>query len=177
MVHYLIPEAIFASMLMGFCIDYFSFGHEAWRDKIAFLFYLPGIFEGFNGGTIDRWLLGLLGHVVELTKHGGNAYLASANTNLVVGIVVAAVEIFTIGCLLPERFEKVKWLGKFATWRFPKSKGRIGWKLLGLAVIVGLLSDNVRGGVGMLTSFGITLDCEAAGLALNYLFVNGAWSV
>lgn len=174
MHHYLTPVAVFAALIMGFCIDYFSFGHDAWRDKFAFLFYLAGIREGFNGGKVDTWLLHSLGQVVDVVKTAGNTYLASAETNLVVGIVIAGVEIFAVGCLLPEKLTSWKWVGKFAGWRFPKStSGRIGWKLLAIAIFIGLLSDNVRGAIGQAANAGITADCRAIGPVLNFLFVQG----
>jgi len=157
--------------MLGFVIDYFSVGHDAWRDKIAFLFYLAGIKEGFNGGTVDTWLLQQLGHAVDLVKTAGNTYLASAQTNLVVGIVIAGVELFALGCLLPERLTSWKWVGKYASWRFPKSSsGKIGWKLLALAVVIGLLADNVRGAIGNAANAGISADCAAVGPVLNLLF-------
>lgn len=172
MQHYLLPVAVFAAGMMGFLIDYYSFGPDAWRDKIAFLFYLPAVREGFNGGVVDGWLLGGLSQIVDVVKSGGNTYLAGAESNLVVGIIIAGVEVYTLGCLIPEKLSSWKWIGKFAAWKFPKSSsGRIGWKLVGLAVVIGLLSDNVGGAIGHGANFLIVLDCQAVGPILNWLFV------
>ena len=174
MHHYLSPVAVFAALVLAFVIDYFSFGPDAWRDKFAFLFYLAGVREGFGGGTIDNWLLTQLGHAVDLVKAGGNTYLAGAQTNLVVGIVIAGIELFVVGCLLPEQLTKWKWMGKFPSWRFPRSGGRIGWKLLALAIVIGLLADNVGGAIGRAASAGIVAVCALMAPLLNWMFVGGA---
>jgi hypothetical protein len=171
MEHILAPEAVFASMMIGWLIDYFSVGPDGWRDKIAFLFYLAAFREGFNGGAADEWLLKGLGQIVDLTKKAGNTYLASARTNIVVGAVVGAIAIYTVGCIIPD-WKAFKKLGPYAKLQFPTGANKkINWKLLFLAIVLGLTADNINGFVGIVTNTLINADCFAVGPILNFLLV------
>lgn len=148
MQHVMSATAVGILIMLALTIDYLSVGPDNFRDKIAFTAYLAAIYEGFNGSDIDRWTVQRLGMLLDGAKHAaGNAYVAGANTHQLIGSAVGCLAIYTVGCLIPQRWsKKVGYLAKF---KFPTSPvKRINYKLLICAILLGLLSDLTKGTVG-----------------------------
>lgn len=153
MVHIMSPTATAILLLLALLIDYMSVGANSLRDRLAFLMGVAAIREGFNGSPADRWTVGMATKGIEMLLDSppvSGSYMAGASINALVGFGVAALFIYTVGCLMPVKWAKK--MGRFATWTFPQSPiMRINWKLWIAAILLGMLADLPTGFIGGLT--------------------------
>jgi|SRR5262245_4802528 len=147
-VHLMTPTAVAVLLLMALTIDYMTVGPPWLRDRVAFVFALVAIREGFNGSPLDAWTFGALSNVVQnLLDSTGSAYIAGAAVNVVLGAAVACVGVYVIGQMLPVKFTKK--LGRFAALKFRASPThRLNMPLWACAVLLGLLLDLPQGYAG-----------------------------
>lgn len=172
------PTAVAIVLLLALVVDWMSVGPNSIRDRIAFCLGLPAIFEGFNGGPLDRWTVGVLAAVIDKLKAAaGDAYIAGAVTEKVIAALVGLLFIYTIGVLMPEKWSTK--LGPYARLAFsgrgggPAGPGmggaagqkRLNWRLWTCAVLLGVLCELPGGLVGeLLRTFVWVLDSIAAPL-------------
>ncbi len=142
------PTSVLIILMLAFVIDYMSVGPDSLRDRIAFLMALAGFRDGFNDSPLDAWTVGRLSDGIGwLLDQTGGAYIAGASINTTIGAGVGVLAIWTIGCLMPDRFAGK--LGRWATLSFPRAAVyRINWKLWVIALLLGMLADLGRGVVG-----------------------------
>jgi hypothetical protein len=145
------PTGVFVMLVLGFLIDFLSVGPDSLRDRVAFLFYLAGFRDGFDGSPLDQWTVQRLSEGIGwLLDQTGGAYIAGANINIVVGAGVGLLAIYAVACLVPAKLSSK--VGRIATLSFPSTAAkRINWKLLGLAALLGMLADLGRGLIGEAT--------------------------
>lgn len=157
MEHTMSPTAVAVLLLLALIVDYMSVGPNSIRDRLAFLFALPAIREGFNGSPLDAWTVGAATSAIEeLLNATDGAYIAGASVNAVLGAAVGVLAIYTVGCLLPTKASKK--LGRFATLTFPQSPlYRINTRLWICAILLGLLSDLPGGAVGGITDWSVDM--------------------
>lgn len=147
------PTGVLVLFALAFVIDFLSVGKDSLRDRVAFLFYLAAIRDGFDGSPLDRWTVQKLnegiGWLLDQPAFSG-AYIAGANINVFVGASVGCLAIYATACLAPAKLSK--YAGRIATLSFPSTAAhRINWKLLGLAALLGMLADLGRGLIGEAT--------------------------
>lgn len=164
------PTAVAVLMLMALALDYMTVGPAWLRDRLAFLFALVAIREGFNGSPIDRWTLATLTKWVQfLLDQTNGAYIAGASINVVLGCLVGLVGIYTIGALLPASASKK--LGRYAAIKFPTSPiYRLNTKLWVCAIALGLLLDLPGGIVGSVLRTAYYLDLRMVSPLPDSLF-------
>lgn len=144
------PTAVAALFLLALVIDYLSIGPNSIRDRVAFCFAVVAWRVGFNGSQLDRWTVERLSAFINYGKSAaGDAYIANAVTSAVIGLFVGVLFIYTIGCLLPDKFSKR--LGRVAAMALPTTGiHRLNYKLWGCAFALGVLGDLPNGWVGQL---------------------------
>lgn len=148
MNHVMSPTGVAVLLMLALVVDYMSVGPNSIRDRLAFLLALPAVREGFNGSPLDQWTVQALSNGINALKGmASGAYIAGAITSVVLSALVGVLAIYTVGCLLPDKFATK--LGRFATINFPQSAlHRINYKLWGCAVLLGMLADLPGGFVG-----------------------------
>lgn len=158
------PTGVFVVFLLALYIDWTSIGPTGLRDRIAFLLGLAAIREGFNGSTIDKWTVDKLAWVVDQGKEAaGDAYVALAVTEKVIGAAVGIVALYALGVMLPNRTGK--WFGAWARLTFrpatrtqpgeakrPLSKQRLNLRLWVCAALLGLMADLTGGWLGKIAN-------------------------
>lgn len=149
--HTMSPTAVAVLLLLALVVDYMSVGPGSIRDRLAFALALPAIREGFNGSPLDQWTVGAASQAIEqLLDATGDAYIAGASINAVVGAIVGIGWIYVIGCMIPSKASKK--LGRFATLSFRDSPMyRLNTPLWIAAILLGMLSDLPGGLVGDIT--------------------------
>ena len=142
------PTAVAVLLLMALTIDYMTVGPPWLRDRVAFVFALVAVREGFDGSPLDAWTVGALGNVVQNALDAtGSAYIAGAVANVVLGAAVACVGVYVIGQMLPVKAAKK--LGRFAALKFrPSPSLQLNVPLWLCAVLLGLMLDLPGGYVG-----------------------------
>lgn len=142
------PTAVGVTILLALLVDYMSVGPNSVRDRVAFLIAVPAIREGFDGSPLDRETVQAASAGIEqLLASTGNAYIAGASVNAILGTAIGILWIYVIGCLMPVKASKR--LGRFATLSFPQSGlQRLNGRLWLFAVILGMMSDLPGGAVG-----------------------------
>jgi hypothetical protein len=167
-IHFLTPTGVYVLLILAFVIDYTSIGPNSIRDRVAFFIAVACINEGFNASTLDAKLAETLGAVIDQTKvWSGDAYIADAKTNIVIGAVVSIAWIFTIGVLLPAKFSSR--VGKFATMTF-ECKTRLNYKLWASAIFLGLMTDLTQGLFGFVFQGALRYDTFIVGFLPRILF-------
>jgi hypothetical protein len=148
---------VFVVLLMALLIDWSSFGHDSLRDRVAFLLSLPAIRLGFDGSMADRWVVGVLGSVIDGAKGAaGDAYISHAKTGIVIGVVASCVFFYAIGCMVPEKWSNK--LGPYARLSFSSGKRhRMNYKLWACSAFLGLTADLMNGWSGLLARWSITV--------------------
>jgi hypothetical protein len=171
--HYMTATGVYVMLLLGFVIDYWSIGPNSIRDRLAFLIYLACFREGFNGSEIDRALVELFGGVIDKTKDWArDAYIADADTRIVIGASVSVIAIYCVGCLLPDVW--AQHMGRYAAMAFTvRSRSRINWRLLSCAIVIGLMVDLSKGMLGGLFNMLVQLDVELISELPDILFGTG----
>lgn len=159
--HLMSPTAVMIVLLIALFVDWMSVGPNSIRDRIAFCLAVPAIYEGFNGGPLDRFTVEALGAVIDQAKHAADgSYIAGAITPKVIGALAGGLFIYTIGCLAPEKWSNR--LGPFARLAFsgktgpatgpaiagPATKRRLNVRLWACAALIGVLCDLPDGLVG-----------------------------
>ncbi|SCF01934.1 hypothetical protein GA0070563_104146 [Micromonospora carbonacea] len=142
------PTAVAITLLIALVIDYMSLGPNALRDRAAFMLAVPAIREGFNDSPLDQWTVETLRDFIQsLLDQTGDARIAGASINLVIGALVGILWIYAIGCMLPTKLSKR--LGRFATIQF-RASGlyRLNLPLWAVAVLLGMMSDLPGGFIG-----------------------------
>ncbi|WP_036374342.1 hypothetical protein [Micromonospora sp. ATCC 39149] len=149
--HTMSPTGVVIVLLLAVIVDYMSIGPNSLRDRLAFLLAVPAIREGFDGSPLDQATVGALRDVIQaLLDSAGDAYIAGASINAVIGFLIALLWIFAIGCLLPVKSSKK--LGRFATLSWPQSPlYRLNAKMWLVAIPLGLMSDLPEGLIGDIT--------------------------
>lgn len=155
MQHVMSPTSTAALLLLALVIDYMSVGPTGLRDRLAFLMAVPAIREGFNGSQLDVWTVQQASALIDYLKsQAGNAYIAGAATQMVLGVAVGCLAIYAVGCLVPDRWSKK--LGRFAGLKFRQSQiYRLNWPLWVMAILLGMLADLPGGVVGELTQWAV----------------------
>ncbi|WP_320067851.1 hypothetical protein [Micromonospora sp. RTGN7] len=145
------PTAVAITLLLALVIDYMSIGPNSIRDRLAFMMAVPVVREGFNDSPLDKWTVETLRDFIQsLLDQTGDARIAGASINLIIGTLVGFLWIYAIGCMLPTKLSKR--LGRFATIQF-RASGlyRLNLPLWAAAVPLGLMSDLPGGFVGDVT--------------------------
>jgi len=164
------PTGCAIALILAFVIDYMSAGPDSLRDRIAFLFALAGFRDGFDGSPLDRWTVQRasdgIGWLLEQT---GDAYIAGASANAIVGAGVGALALYVVGCMLPARASKK--LGRLAAINFPRSPAfRINWKLWVAAFLLGILAELGKGLIAGWVETAVTWTTVLADVAIGLLF-------
>lgn len=148
------PTGVASLLLLALVIDYSSLGPNSIRDKIAFCFAVVAIRVGFNGSQLDRWTVDRLAGFIDFAKdQAGDAYIARAVTNQVIGIFVGILFIYVILCLLPEWKWVTKKVGPAANIAFPtSSRFRLNGRLWICAFFLGLMAELANGWIGDMTT-------------------------
>jgi hypothetical protein len=163
MQHQMSPTAVAILLMLALVIDWLSVGPNSIRDRIAFCMAVPAIAEGFNAGPLQRFTVGALAGVINQGKSAaGDAYIAGADTNKVIGAMVGILFIYTIGVLMPEKWSNK--LGPFARLAFSRGGGggpagpmvgggagakhRLNYRLWICAGLLGVLYALPQGAVG-----------------------------
>lgn len=170
MTHHMSPTATAATLLLALVVDWMSFGPNSLRDRLAFFLAVPAIREGFNGSPLDGWTVDFLRTSIrQLLDATGGAYIAGASANLLVGMCVGILWIYTVGCLLPTKASKK--FGRFATLTWPQSPlYRLNLPLWFSAILLGMLADLPQGIVGDLTEGSVNFITGIVGPIPNLLF-------
>lgn len=144
------PTGVCVMIILAFVVDYLSVGPNSLRDRLAFVLAIVALHDGFDGSPLDRWTVGILESLVgQLLSMTGDAYIAGASINIVIGAGVGIVWIYAIGCMLPEKTPRA---GRYAALTWPTApQFRINVKLWGIALILGMLSDLPQGAVGAMS--------------------------
>ncbi len=148
MRHMMSPTGVAVVLLLALVVDYTSIGPDSIRDRIAFLIGLPAIREGFAGGPLDTWTVGLASKGIDALKSAAHgSYIAGAATSVILSAAVGVLAMYTVGALLPSKLSRR--LGRFATIRF-RSSGlhHLNWHLWTCAALLGVLANLPQGGVG-----------------------------
>lgn len=156
------PTGIFALLLTALLIDYTSFGPDSIRDRLAFLLGLAAIRSGWDGSPVDRYTVDFVSGWIDQAKSTGNTGLAQASTAAIVGVLVALLALYCVGCLLPVKASAK--LGGFALLAFTPgggapaaasqgrpgrlSKYRLNLRLWTCAWLLGMMADLAGGAVG-----------------------------
>jgi hypothetical protein len=174
---------VFAVLLTALVVDWMSIGPNSVRDRLAFLLALPAIRVGWDGSPLDQWTVQMLTTWIDEAKRTGNSTLAQASTSMVLGVAVAALAVYCVGCLLPERTSVT--LGDFARHSFTKaggaaaaprvpgaraSKYRLNTRLWLCAIFLGMLADLPGGLVGTILRAFIDADTKIVAPIPNFLF-------
>ena len=176
------PTGVFAILLLALVVDWMSIGPNSVRDRIAFLLALPAIQVGWDGSPLDRWTVQMLTTWIDEAKNTGNSTLAQASTSMVLGVLVAVLAVYCVGCLLPEKTAVT--LGDFAKHSFTKaggaavprvpgaraSKYRLNTRLWLCAIFLGMLADLPGGIVGTILRAFIDADTKIVAPIPNFLF-------
>lgn len=177
--HLMSPTTVMVLIMLALLIDWMSFGPNSIRDRLAFLIAVPTIFEGFNGGPLDRFTVGAFAAAINASKSlAGDSYIAGADTQEVVAAVVGLLFLYALGCLMPERWATK--LGPYARLAFTPSRGggmvasagavaavknRLNLRLWACAFAIGVLCELPGGLVGsLMLAFVSSLDSLAAPL-------------
>ncbi|WP_416902778.1 hypothetical protein [Micromonospora echinospora] len=149
--HTMSPTGVVIVLLLAVIVDYMSIGPNSIRDRIAFVLAVPAIREGFDGSPLDQGTVGALRDIIRaLLDSTGDAYIAGASINAVIGFLIALLWIYALGCLLPVKSSKK--LGRFATLSFPQSPlYRLNLRMWLVAIPLGLMSDLPEGFIGQVT--------------------------
>lgn len=151
------PTGIFALLLLALLVDYSSFGPDSIRDRLAFLLGLAAIRSGWDGSPVDRYTVDFISGWIDQAKSTGNSSLAQASTAAIVGVLVALLALYCVGCLLPVKASAK--LGGFALLAFTPGGGRAGGagrmskyrlnlRLWACAWLLGMMADLAGGAVG-----------------------------
>lgn len=142
------PTAVAVLLLMALTLDYMTVGPAWLRDRVAFVFALVAIREGFDGSPLDAWTVGSLSNLIgEALDSTGGAYIAGASVNVLLGAFVACLGVYVIGQMLPVKASQK--LGRFAALKFkPSPTHKLNVSLWVCAVLLGLLLDLTRGWAG-----------------------------
>lgn len=178
MRHQMSPTAVAIVLMLALVIDWMSVGPNSLRDRIAFCLAVPAIAEGFNAGPLQRFTVGLLAGAINQGKAAaGDSYIAGANTSTLIGAMVGILFIYTIGCLVPEKWSNR--LGPYARLAFSRGggpgpgvggvgagvKNRLNVRLWVCATLLGVLYALPQGAVGeAMRGFISLLDSIAAPL-------------
>lgn len=157
----LTPTGVAVLLMLALVVDYMSIGPGSIRDRIAFFMALPAISQGFSGGPLEHWTVDKVGAFIDALKGmAEGSYIAGATTEVIIGVAVGVLAIYTVGVLLPVKASKK--LGGFAKLNWGNSAaGRLNTKLWVSAALLGVLADLprglvgevLRGGIGFLTSW------------------------
>ncbi len=142
------PTSVAVLLLLALLLDYLPVGPPWLRDRVAFVFALVAVREGFDGSPLDVWTTGqLAGGVQWLLDQTGGAYIAGASANVVLGAVVGCVAIYVIGQMLPVKLTER--LGRFAALKFkPSPTKKLNGPLWVCALLIGLMLDLPQGWIG-----------------------------
>lgn len=142
------PTSVAVLLLMALVLDYLTVGPPWLRDRIAFVFALVSVREGFDGSPLDEWTVAQLsGGIQFLLDQTGGAYIAGAAARVVAGVAVGCLAIYVIGQMLPAK--AVSRLGRFAALKFkPSPSNKLNIPLWTTAVLIGLMLDLPGGWIG-----------------------------
>lgn len=163
--HLMSPTAVAIVLLLALAIDYASFGPNSIRDRLAFCMAVPAIYEGFNGGPLDRWTVEALSSAINRGKDAASgSYIAGADTERIIAALVGFLFLYTLGCLMPVRWSSR--LGPWARLAFSRAAGpgvaagpgpggagvrqRLNVRLWVCAALLGILAELPGGLVGSL---------------------------
>lgn len=168
--HSLSPTGVAVLLLLALVVDFLSVGPDSLRDRLAFLMYLTAVREGFNGSALESWTVGNLTNLInQLKAMSGGAYIAGAATTVIIGAAAGVLGIYTLGALMPTKLQSK--LGRFAALQFPQAPiKRINYKLLILAVLLGMFVDLPGGAVGALLRTGVDLVVKVMSILPGLLF-------
>lgn len=175
------PTGVFALILTALVVDWMSVGPNSVRDRLAFLLALPATRVGWDDSPLDRWTVQMLTTWIDEAKRTGNSTLAQASTSMVLGVLVAILAVYCVGCLLPDKASAT--LGDFAHHSFSKgagggprvpgaraSKYRLNTRLWLCAIFLGMLADIPGGLVGTILRAFIDADTKIVAPIPNFLF-------
>lgn len=158
MHHMMSPAIVVIVLVVGALLDWSAFGPDSYRDRIAFLLYTTGIYEGWNGGPADAWTLeqvrkALVWALSSSVTRGSYIAGAAAGVNVIIGALVGITFVYALVCVLPPFAQtwlsKKKFAGTFVVRSFPSSATkRMNWKLIAMAIVLGLFSDVPQGWIG-----------------------------
>jgi hypothetical protein len=149
--HSLSPTATAVLIVIAFIIDYFAFLPAFLQTRLTFMCVAVGVRQGFDDSPLDKWTVdNASGLIQSLLDQAKGSYIAGASATVLVGCVVGALSIWTLGCMLPGKWSQK--LGRFSTAKFKESGLRkMTWQVWLLAIPLGLLADMPEGWMGWLT--------------------------
>ena len=142
------PTSVAVLLLMALVLDYLTVGPPWLRDRVAFVFALVSIREGFDGSPLDGWTVRQLsGGIAWLLQQTGGAYVAGAAANVVLGVAVGCLAIYVVGQMLPVKLTGK--LGRFAALKFkPSPTNKLNVPMWSTALLIGLMLDLPGGWIG-----------------------------
>lgn len=186
------PVGVWALLTFALVVDWIQVGPDWLRSRVAFLGGLVAIRVGWDESPIDRWITGFAGGAVDIARATGGGGIApatpvtvpgslpvpgaapsgaplptpdtglSTDTRLMLGVLVAMLALYCLGCLLPSRLSGK--LGGWAQLAFSGKGGggkyRLTWRLWVCAALLGITCDlpggiagaTIRGAVDTLTA-------------------------
>lgn len=154
--HVMSPTGVATMALIGLVVDWTGVGPNSLRDRFAFMCYLAAARDGWNGSSLDQWTVQQLKHGIGWLLHrSGSAYIAGASAAVLASVVVGVLGIYALACWVPEKFIPKSWSGKaigtVIQLNFPSTAmKRLNFKLMILALAMGMLADLGRGVIGTL---------------------------
>jgi hypothetical protein len=144
--------SVFTLMLIALFVDGARVGSDGVRHRVAFLLAVTSIRAGWDGSAADRWTVGQLSTAITELAKTGNKGLHIEHADDVIGALIGVVMLYAIGVMMPVRWSRIPWVGKWANATFGTSKGKFNPKLWGCAIVLGLMSDLTGGVVGGLVN-------------------------
>lgn len=168
--HLMTPTSVAVLLLMALTLDYLTVGPPWLRDRVAFVFALVAIREGFDGSPLDAWTVAQASAGISwLLAQTGGAYIAGASVNVVLGAMVGCLAIYVIGQMLPAKL--VNRLGRFAALKFkPSPINKLNAQLWITAVLIGMMLDLPRGQIGAVLLWLYSLALQLVGPLPALLF-------
>ena len=122
--HAMTPTGVAVTILLAILIDAMSVGPDSIRDRIAWLFSVTAIRDGFAGSQVEAWTTGQVAAWIHTgLQKTGDAYIAAADANKIVGALIGCIAIFTAFALVPSRWSTR--LGPAARIRFGRHHGTV----------------------------------------------------
>jgi hypothetical protein len=157
--HAMTPTGVAVTIMLAVLIDMMSVGPNSIRDRVAWVFAVTAIRDGFSGSDIERNTVGKVADALAAgLKQTGDAYIHAADANKIVGAVIGCIWIFTICALVPDSWASR--MGPAARMRFGRrhsltvddggasSGPRLNYWLWGSAFLVGISGHLAQGAIG-----------------------------
>lgn len=147
------PTGVAVLIIIAFAIDFFAIGPAWMQTRLLFMIVATVAQQGFSDSTLDHRTVQQASDLIQAgLDAAGDAYVAAASAQVLVGCLVGCLSVWSIGCMLPMRLgQKV---GRVATLQYKETGLRkLNWQIWIGAFALGLLADLPAGWMGDLTHF------------------------